>query len=146
MSMYGCKGSNRDKPFCAKWLVLLCAVWFFGATQPARAAVGITPASGGSAISADTAASGGAGTWTTLGPITIAEGKKTDISAGSGVTLVLKAPSGFEFNTSSTPSISFTPGADITAATIAVSDSSTLSVTMDVSGAGFNDSIIIGTT
>jgi hypothetical protein len=118
----------------------------FGATQTIRAAVVVTPASGGSAISADTAASGGAGAWTALGPITITEAKKTDISAGSGVTLVLKVPSGFEFNTSSTPSISFTSGADITAANIAVSDSSTLTVTMDVSGTGFSDSLVIGTT
>src|ERR1051325_10627349 len=37
----------------------------------ARAAVTVTGASGGGALSADTAVNGGSGVWTTLGPITI---------------------------------------------------------------------------
>src|SRR2546421_8376331 len=64
----------------------------------AHATVSISAALGGAGISADTAGTGGSGAWTTLGAITIIEGKKTDIGIGS-TTLILKAPAGFEFNT-----------------------------------------------
>src|SRR4051812_40196621 len=111
----------------------------------AGASITVTPASGGSAISADTAGIGGSGTWTTLGAITISEAKKSDI--GSGVaSLVLKAPAGFEFNTASTPSISWASGQDITAATILVSDSSTLTISLTVSGTSGFDTLVIGNT
>src|SRR5215471_7050230 len=96
----------------------------------AEASVVITPASGGGAISADTAANGTSPAWTTLGPITIAEGKKQDL--GNKVnkgTLILKVPDGFEFNTASTPSISFVHGADVTSASVAVTNASTLTIT-----------------
>jgi hypothetical protein len=111
----------------------------------ARASVNITDASGGSAISADTASSGGSGAWTTLGPIIIDESKKSDISAGSGLTLVLKAPTGFEFNTASTPSVSFTSG-DISSASATITDPSTLTVTLTVSGTANNDTLTVGAT
>src|SRR5436309_5664080 len=97
----------------------VAAVW------SGRATVVITGASGGSAISADTAATGGSGAWTTLGPITIAEGSKGDIGAGTGITLNLKAPVGFEFNTNSTPGISFTTG-DLTGIGVAFTNGNTL--------------------
>src|SRR6516165_74462 len=90
--------------------ILLGVTLGFAAIWPASAAVTITGASGGSAISADTAATGGSGAWTTLGPITIVEGAKGDIGQGTGITLILKAPVGFEFNLNSTPSVSFTAG------------------------------------
>lgn len=63
----------------------------------AQAAVTVTPATGGTAISADTAAaSPGTGAWTALtGPV-IAEGSTADIGTG---TIILNAPSGYEFNT-----------------------------------------------
>src|SRR5262245_48145605 len=124
MSAHCCEG-NRGSLFL-RYSLLFGVACLSVVAQTVQAAVTVTGASGGGAISADSASSGGSGAWTTLGPITIAEGKKTDISAGSGITLVLKAPSGFEFNTASTPSISFTSGQDITSANIVVSDSTTL--------------------
>src|SRR5437868_1311205 len=50
---------------------LFVCVFALIAAGQAHAAVVITGASGGAAISADTAATGGSGAWTTLGAITI---------------------------------------------------------------------------
>ncbi|MDB6018143.1 MAG: hypothetical protein JWR19_2632 [Pedosphaera sp.] len=108
--------------------------------------INLTAASGGTAISADTAATGGSGAWTTLGAITLGEAANADFSAGTNVTLILKAPSGFQFNTASTPSISFTATKDITAASVVVTDSSTLTITVTVTNTTHLDSLVIGST
>src|SRR5262245_9287455 len=107
------KGVRRMKSFYTGPTILLACACVLGGLVTAQGTISITPASGGSALSADTAGIGGSGAWTTLGPITIAEGNKSDISSGSGVTLILRAPGGFEFNAGSMPSISFTAGRDI---------------------------------
>ncbi len=112
----------------------------------AQGTVVVTPASGGGAISADTAATGGSGTWTTLGAITLAEGTKTDINQGTGATLVIRTPSGFEFNTASLPSVSFLSGADIQSASLAFSNATTLTLTFTVSARNFKDQLVIGNT
>src|SRR5207245_7449256 len=69
----------------------------------AYAAVTITSATGGTNILADKAANAISPAWTALGPIVIREGNKFDFSSGANLTLVLKAPAGFEFNTSPPP-------------------------------------------
>jgi Bacterial Ig domain len=138
------KGDRRMKSFYTASTILLACACLLGSLATAQATISITAASGGSAMSADTAGIGGSGAWTTLGPITIIEGKNSDISAGSGVTLILKAPSGFEFNPASTPSISFASGQDITSANVAVTDPSTLTITLNVSGTSGADTLIIG--
>lgn len=56
----------------------------------------VTAATGGSAISADTAATGGTGTWTSLSGPNYAETKNGDLING---TVILTVPAGFEFNT-----------------------------------------------
>jgi hypothetical protein len=113
----------------------------------AEAAVVITPASGGGAISANSAANGSSPAWTTLGPITIAEGKKQDFgSKVDHATLILKAPDGFQFNTALAPSISFVRDADVTAANVALSDASTLTITYSTSAQKELDTIVIGAT
>jgi hypothetical protein len=124
-------------------LVLLPASLTLAAS--ARAAVSVTGASGGGSISADTAANATTPAWTSLGSITIAEpsGSKGDIGGG---TLILKAPAGFEFNPTPTPSIAFTAGRNITAASIAATDSTTLTVTLSVTGSNSADKITIGET
>src|SRR6476620_878358 len=116
------------------------------ATGRVMATVTVTGASGGSAILADTAATATSPAWTSLGTMTIAEGANGDFAIGSGVTLILKAPSGFEFNTAVTPSISFTAGRNITSASIAVSDASTLTVTLTVGNNNASDTLTIGST
>ena len=50
-------------------------------------------------VSADTAATGGTGVYTALGNIVLTEGANRDISSG---TIILNAPTGFQFSTSAT--------------------------------------------
>jgi hypothetical protein len=69
---------------------------------PVQAATTVTPATGGGAISADTAANAPAPAWTSLTGPSIAVTQAGDIPTGS---ITLTAPSGFTFNSSSTPTI-----------------------------------------
>src|SRR5207249_12041112 len=101
---------------------------------------------GGTSISADKSANASTPAWTTLGPIVIAERNKPDFGAGSGVTLVLKAPAGFEFNTSAPPNVTFASGQDITSASISFSNSSTMAITLNVGGTSGTDQLTIGNT
>ena len=89
----------------------------------------VTPAN--TSISADTAASGASPDWTTLGNIKVAENNKADFSPGTNVTLILKAPAGWQFNTAATLTTTFS-GPEITAASTVVADASTLTVTVTV--------------
>src|SRR5205823_8418770 len=100
----------------------------------AYAAVTITSATGGANIPADKAANAISPAWTALGPIVIREGNKFDFSSGANLTLVFKAPAGFEFNTSGPPNITFTSGVDISSASVATSTSTTITVTLTVGG------------
>ena len=113
----------------------------------ALANVTVTPATGGLNLSSDTAADGLSPAWTALTAITIAENTNTqgrnDIHVGTGVTLILKAPAGFAFNSGATPSTLFTAGQDITAAAAVVTDSTTVTVTLTVAGVAGNDSLSI---
>ncbi|PCI24589.1 hypothetical protein COB57_04185 [Candidatus Peregrinibacteria bacterium] len=61
---------------------------------PTSAAVTITAATGGTAISVDTAPAGAAPGTTALNPITINEGAKQEITTGD---IVIEAPAGFQF-------------------------------------------------
>src|SRR4051812_32703327 len=93
------------------------SVFFALCITSVQAAVTVTPASGGTSLSADKAANAPAAGWTTLGPITIAEPAAGTNNFGTGVgsTLILKCPAGYEFNTNATPNITFTAAKDITA-------------------------------
>ena len=127
--------------------LILIAGLFLATASSAFATVTITGASGGGNISADTAANAPAPAWTTLGPITITEGASTDFTNGTGVTLILKAPAGFQFNTAVTPNVTFTASKNITSAFATMTDSSTITVTLTVSGtATAGDSLTIGST
>jgi hypothetical protein len=123
---------------------MMCGMLGLGAFQ-ARG-VNITAATGGGAISADTAANATSPSWTSLGPIVIAENGNADFGVGTNITLILKTPVGFQFNTAVTPSISFTNGANIASAAVAVSDSSTLTITLTVSNTTLTDTVVIGQT
>ena len=118
---------------------------FFGLDK-ASATVAVTAATGGGSISADTAANAKSPGWTTLGRITIAEGASSDFNAANNQTMTLKAPAGFQFNTAQPPSVSYTAGRDISAATAAYTDSSTLVITFSVSGVAQSDTLTIGST
>ena len=123
---------NLRKALLCASLLTPTAVWLGEGT--AVAAVIVNGASGGSGLSADTASNASSPQWTTLGPIVIGEGSDADFAAGTNVTLVLNAPVGFEFNPAVVPDASFTAGKDITAADVAMTSSTTLTVTLTVSG------------
>ena len=76
-------------------IVLFCLVGLLVAPKVALATVSITPATGGTSISADSTS----GSYTTLTGPTITEGANKDITTG---TIIINAPSGFEFNTGAT--------------------------------------------
>ena len=119
---------------------------FLATASSAFATVTLTGASGGGSISADTAANAVSPAWTTLGTITIAEGANGDFAVGTNITLILKTPAGFEFNTGVTPNIGVTAGTNITGAAVAVTDSSTITITLTVSGTTIKDTLVIGST
>lgn len=83
-------------------IAALFAVFFLAFPDLVSAAVTVTPATGGSAISADTAG----GTYTALTGPTATEGASRDIPASG--TFILNAPAGFAFNTSSTVTATIT--------------------------------------
>ena len=117
-------------------LGLLCAA-------DALANVAVTAAPGGTGLSADTAQNAVAPTFTTLGNIVISEVAKADFAdtAGVGKTLVLTAPSGWQFN-AGTGTVAFLANKNITNATISVS-SSAITVTIWVNGVNFIDTLTI---
>jgi rhamnogalacturonyl hydrolase YesR len=127
--------------------VTLVAGLFLATAGSAFATVTLAGASGGGYIPADTASNAPAPAWTTLGAITITEGASTDFTNGTGVTLILKAPAGFQFNTAVTPNITFTTNKNIQSASVAMTDSSNITVTLTVSGTAVaTDSLTIGST
>ena len=80
-------------------LAILGLALMFGFNQAYAVGPSITPATGGSAISADTCSS----TWTTLtGPVII-ETIAGDITTTDGTnTIIINAPANMEFNTDAT--------------------------------------------
>ena len=95
----------------------------------------------GGTNSADKAQNGAAPAFTTLGNIVITEGANGDFATGSGVTLILTAPSGWRFNAGA-GSVSFAASANISAASIAVT-SSNLIVTLTVGNVNKTDQAAI---
>ena len=112
--------------------------------EAAPSGVQVTAASGGGSISADTAANASSPTWTSLGPIVIAEpgSSKGDIGGG---TLILKAPTGFVFNTAVRPSVAIS-GKDVLWVFVVVNDSTTITATFVVIGSNSKDTVTIGGT
>jgi len=112
---------------------------------PAAAAVTVTPASGGTSIAADTAATGGNGAWTSLGAITIAEAAAADFAAGqANFTLILTAPAGFEFNTGQVPNVTGASG-DLSGLTMSVPSTTTVKLTFITDPtADVIDTVVIG--
>ena len=135
--------NQRNHPIIAMLFVFALAL---AGANPALATVTITGATGGGSISADTAATAASPAWTTLGTITIAEGSTGDFKSAINQTMTLKTPAGFEFNTAQTPSVSFTAARDITNASAAYSDSSTLVITFSVTNTTHTDTLTIGST
>ncbi len=127
-------------------LTLIAGLFLAGAGS-VFATVTIAGATGGGTISADTASNAPSPAWTTLGPITITEGASTDFTNGTGVTLILRVPAGFQFNTAVIPNVTFAASKNIQSATAAMTDSSNITVTLTISGTAVaSDSLTIGST
>jgi hypothetical protein len=127
-------------------LLMLLATLTMFAVSRIQAAVTIATATGGKNLSADSAQNGVAPAYTTLGNIVITEGATGDIATGTSRTLILTAPSGWQFNagvgTATSAKISGAGGNEISAPTISVT-SSTITLTFDVIGTGQINSLTI---
>ena len=116
----------------------------------ASAAVTVTPASGGTAISADTtSAVGGSNTSTTLGSIIIDENSNGDFNftPSEPRTFILNAPTGFTFDTSSSPNVTFNGGEDISSVSVTSFTATALTITITPAGGNVtndSDDITIG--
>ena len=101
------------------WSVLLLAIFVFAGAWRTNAALTLTPATGGAAISADTAG----GIYTSLTGPKLAESRRGQIGTGS---IILNAPSGFMFNTGNPVTVTTTgivlsnTTATVTATTITI--------------------------
>jgi hypothetical protein len=105
------------------------------------AAASVTPATGGSSISADSNSTGGTGVYTTLVGPSLTEAAPGDLAVGS---VVLTSPSGFQFNPGSasaaaggTGCAGMTLGSVVTTSTtvtIPITAASTTACTLTVSG------------
>src|ERR1051325_6065212 len=106
------------------------------------ASVTITSPTGGNNMSADKALNSTNGAaFTALGNIVITEGATADFANGTGQTLILTVPGGYQFNPG-VGTVTFTTGRNISAATISVT-ASTATVTFTVSGTAALDVLTI---
>ena len=123
-------------------LALLGGALAYGLTT-SEAAVGVTAATGGGAISADTAANAATPAWTSLGAITITEGLATDFAVGAGVTLILTAPTGFEFNTAQVPDVTGIT-TDLTSVAMSYPTTTTMQLLYTSAFTTISDVVVIG--
>ena len=140
-----CRTNGRDtigryiflpKVSLAKFLLIWMALC---ASVVLNAQVTVTPASGGTGISADKAANATTPGYTILGDILIQEGADGDI--GTTVTqLVLNAPAGWTFNTSGVTATA--TGGDFTTGTIAYA-ATTITIPLTVSTIANTDLLTI---
>lgn len=99
-----------------KRLLLLAAGILGLFLQDASANITITPATGGTNICANKAVGGSSAGFTTLGNIIVTEVLAGDITniAPAPHGLIINLPAGWQFNTAAIPTLSFTPGRNIT--------------------------------
>ncbi len=112
--------------------------------SPKLLAATIGAANGGTGISADKAANAVSPAWTSLGTMTIQEtgGNKGELVSG---TIILSAPSGFEFNSAQKPGITFNANKDLTGASVAIT-SNTLTITLVGTATANVDMVTVGGT
>src|ERR1041385_4986275 len=103
--------------------------------------VTVTTATGGTNRSADLAVNAAAPGYSSLGNIVIGEGANGDFGAGTNVTLILTAPSGWTFQAGA-GSVSHTAGANISASSISVTNSAA-TITLTIGGTNKTDQLTI---
>lgn len=129
----------------ASILVALALVLGFSllTAVPVSAAVSVTPATGGGAISADTSAGAPGEAWTELGAIVIAEGAAGDIPVA---TFTLSIPVGFEFDTTGTAPNVAVDGLELVADTPPTITATTITVNVTAASTSETDTLTIGGT
>src|SRR5262249_6948495 len=106
----------------------------------------ITAATGGTSISADTAQNSATPSFTTLGNIVIQEGANGDFAAGTGVTLIFTAPTGWRFNPGIGTAVAAQgsgPGGNQSAVNSTTITASNITVNFTVSGVGQINSLTL---
>lgn len=135
-------GNNNNRSRAMKTILL--ALLFCCSGYAGFGSVIITAGSGGLGLCPNTAATGSAPAYTTLGTITLTEGVNTDFSASTTDVLILTAPTGWQFNTSATPTLGFTTGRNVTSISNGGFSTTTLTVNVVVgSSAAAIDAITI---
>jgi hypothetical protein len=94
-------------------------------------------------MSADTAATGGTGAYTALGNIVLTEGANRDVGTG---TIILNAPTGFQFNTGATVTMTVTRVAGSSTALTLSNSTATVAAGTITIGVSAQDSTSFGST
>lgn len=123
------------KRFCpivkSSLLMIVCTILFY----TANAAVTVTPAPSGTCLNVSP------GAYKAIGDIVIQEGNNGDFSAGAAQTLILTAPTNFQFQ-AGTGSVSYQGGRNFTSAAITVT-ASTITITYNIGGTNRSDRLTI---
>jgi hypothetical protein len=131
LTMYFRAWQLTVKSFWLLAVVLVSLSWH----SPLYAAITLTAASGGSVPSNTTAGCSAAGTWTTLTNPKMVESNAGEIGVG---TIIINAPVGFEFNTSSAVTVTLSGGnATISRNINGVANNTVFSTTLTTSSISF---------
>lgn len=116
-------------------ICLLAILLPFLSARKSEAAVTVTPAPNGNCLNTSP------GAYISIGNIVITENSNNDFAVQTNTTLILSAPAGFQFNAGA-GSVSYIPGRNITAASIAVT-ATTITVTISVNNTNQTDALTI---
>ena len=119
-------------------LILLCFVGNRG-----YSAVVITQGNGGANICSSKAVGGIAPAYTTLSNIVITEGLISDLSGPGTDVLVLNAPTGWQFNTGTPPTITYITGSNITSTPVFTITATSITINISTNGTNGSDQFSI---
>jgi len=122
-------------------LLLTCFVSLL--STESNAAISVAAGSNGTNICSNLAQTGSAPAFTTLGSITLSEGLANDITLGPPHSLVLTAPTGWRFNTTTPPTVTYVTGRNILFASVSGMTSTTVTINIAVSGTTQQDFVFI---
>lgn len=126
----------------ARFALLLVLLLIYGHKASANAVT--TPAS--ASVCGNYASTGATPKWTTLGTMAVTEGNNRDMGRTNGswsITLVLAAPTGWQFNNTVNPTLGFTASRNITSVTRGTFTSTSISITIAGAGKNLRDAFTI---
>ncbi len=121
-----------------KKFFILIAAFVFTSVITSKAAITVTPGTGGTNICSSRAQDGSTPAFNTLGNIVFSEGLGNDITTGPH-SLVLSTPTGWVFNTAAAITFNFLPGRNITAITLGGITATTMTINVTTSGTSMTD-------